>query len=107
MRCAVRFQGWRFESAFQRLTNPQGQDTQLTAGEFRLLQTLIDNVGRTVERDTLHREALGYDMQAGSRNIDVLVGRLRQKLNKCGAKENVIESVRGVGYEFTGTIERK
>ena len=99
--------GWRFESAFQRLTNPQGQDTQSTAGKSWLLQTLIDNVGRTVDRDTLHREALGYVMQAGSRNIDVLIGRLRQKLNKYGTKESVIKSVRGVRYEFIGMIKRE
>lgn len=102
----VRFQGWRFESAFQRLTSPQGEDTVLTAGESRLLQTLIDNAGQTVERDTLHREALGYDMQANSRNIDVLVGRLRRKLDYEGGKENLINSVRGIGYEFTGKIDR-
>lgn len=102
----VHFQGWRFESAFQRLTDPQGKDTVLTAGESRLLQTLIDNVGGTVARDTLHREALGYDMQASSRNIDVLVGRLRRKLDSDESKENLIKSIRGIGYEFTGTIER-
>ena len=103
----VRFQGWRFESAFQRLTDPDGEDTVLTAGESRLLQTLIDNVGNTVTRDILHREALGYDMQNSSRNIDVLLGRLRRKLNADGAKENLIKSIRGVGYEFTGTIEHE
>ncbi|MDA1097479.1 MAG: response regulator transcription factor [Proteobacteria bacterium] len=102
----VRFQGWRFESAFQRLTGPQGQDSVLTAGESRLLQTLIDNIGKTVERDILHREALGYAMQANSRNIDVLVGRLRRKLNSDGTKENLINSVRGIGYEFIGKIDR-
>jgi DNA-binding response OmpR family regulator len=103
---SVYFQGWRFESAFQRLTDPQGEDSVLTAGESRLLQTLIDNVGETVGRDTLHREALGYDMQASSRNIDVLVGRLRRKLGSEGGKENLIKSVRGLGYEFTGKIDR-
>ncbi len=101
----VRFQGWRFESAFMRLTDPDGEDTVLTAGESRLLQTLIDNVGETVGRDILHREALGYDMQNSSRNIDVLVGRLRRKLDGNGGKANLIKSIRGIGYEFTGTIE--
>ncbi len=104
---SVRFQGWRFESAFQRLTDPDGEDTVLTAGESRLLQTLIDNIGNTVTRDILHREALGYDMQNSSRNIDVLLGRLRRKLDADGAKENLIKSIRGVGYEFTGTIEHE
>ena len=102
----VKFQGWRFESAFQRLTDPEGEDSVLTAGESRLLQTLIDNAGTTVSRDTLHRDALGYDMQDSSRNIDVLVGRLRRKLYGDGSKGNLIKSVRGIGYEFTGTIEQ-
>ena len=104
---SVWFQGWRFESAFQRLTDPEGEDTVLTAGESRLLQTLIDNIGTAVSRDTLHREALGYDMQSSSRNIDVLVGRLRRKLGSDEAKENLIKSIRGAGYKFTGTIEHE
>lgn len=99
------FDGWRFESAFQRLTDPAGNDTVLTAGESRLLQTLIDNAGETVAREALHREALGYDMQSNSRNIDVLVGRLRRKLETDDSKENLIKSIRGIGYEFTGTIQ--
>ena len=100
----VRFNGWRFDSAFQRLTDPQGGDTVLTAGESRLLQTLIDNLGQTVARETLHREALGYDMQSSSRNIDVLVGRLRRKLDSEDGRDNLIKSVRGIGYEFNGTM---
>jgi len=71
-----------------------------------LLQTLIDNLGQPVARKTLHREALGYDMQSSSRNIDVLVGRLRRKLDSGDGKENLIKSVRGIGYEFTGAIEQ-
>ena len=102
----VRFDGWRFDSAFQRLTDPQGKYSVLTAGESRLLQPLIDNLGQPVARKTLHREALGYDMQSSSRNIDVLVGRLRRKLDSGDGKENLIKSVRGIGYEFTGAIEQ-
>ncbi|MDE0729032.1 MAG: helix-turn-helix domain-containing protein, partial [Alphaproteobacteria bacterium] len=45
--------------------------------------------------------------QNSSRNIDVLLGRLRRKLDADGAKENLIKSIRGVGYEFTGTIEHE
>ena len=44
-------------------------------------------------------------MQASSRNIDVLVGRLRRKLDAGGGKENLIKSVRGIGYEFTGDLD--
>jgi DNA-binding response OmpR family regulator len=59
-----------------------------------------------VARETLHREALGYDMQSSSRNIDVLVGRLRRKLDSEDGRDNLIKSVRGIGCEFNGTIEQ-
>jgi len=36
----------------------------------------------------------------------VLVGRLRRKLDSGDGKENLIKSVRGIGYEFTGAIEQ-
>ncbi|MDP6344100.1 MAG: response regulator transcription factor, partial [Alphaproteobacteria bacterium] len=102
---AVHFKDWRFESAFQRLTRADGESTVLTAAESRLLQTLIDHAGRSVARELLHREALGYEMQGSSRNIDVLVGRLRRKLDDNGGGDALIKSVRGVGYEFAGQIE--
>lgn len=102
---AVNFQGWRFEGAYQRLTDPQGNVMTLTGAESRLLQTLIDNAGKTVTRDTLYQKVRGHDLQTDGRGIDVLVGRLRRKLQVGGKEENTIKAVHGVGYEFTDTIE--
>ncbi len=78
----------------------------LTRGGSRLSQILLDNVGRPVTREALHQEIQGHDFQYDSRSIDRTVTRLQRKLDPDGASSNLIKTVLGVDYEFTGTIER-
>jgi DNA-binding response OmpR family regulator len=53
--------GWRFDAAFQLLFDTDGNVTQLTGGESRLLQVLNDNSEKPLTREFLHREVFGYD----------------------------------------------
>lgn len=66
-----------------------------TATEFSLLQFLADNPGRVYSRDQLIEHVLGTVVTA--RNIDVHIRSIRKKL---GEHEDLIETVRGVGYRF-------
>ncbi|MBC8240782.1 MAG: response regulator transcription factor [Alphaproteobacteria bacterium] len=100
----VKFEGWRFEGAYQRLTDPYGRAMTLTGVESRLLQILIDNVGRPVTREALHQGVRGRNFQSDGRSIDIAVTRLRRKLNTGGTADNLIKTVRGIGYEFAGAI---
>jgi len=71
----------------------------LTYKEFALLQFLVLREGQTVKRETII-EALWVADDAdipNSRTIDVHIRRLRSKL---GAYENIVRTVRGVGYRF-------
>jgi two-component system phosphate regulon response regulator PhoB len=75
----------------------EGVPVQLTRSEFRLLDTLIRQPGRVFKRSELIDAALGEDTMVMERTIDVHIRALRRKL---GAKSDVIQTVRGVGYRF-------
>ncbi|MDE0960692.1 MAG: response regulator transcription factor [Planctomycetota bacterium] len=69
----------------------------LTATEFKLLQFLASHPGRVFDRDHLLSRVLGEDVVVLERNIDVHVRSIRKKLDH---PDDLIETVRGVGYRF-------
>ncbi|MDE0952526.1 MAG: response regulator transcription factor [Halioglobus sp.] len=76
-----------------------GAELQLTSAEFRILQLLVGNAGHIVDKETLSQQALGRTLSAYDRSIDVHVSKVRKKLAALGGEELII-SVRGVGYQF-------
>ncbi|HUV23071.1 MAG TPA: response regulator transcription factor [Gammaproteobacteria bacterium] len=68
----------------------------LTAAEFSLLSLLAQNQHRILSRDEIMRELRGIDADIFSRAIDVLVSRLRSKLQQ----PELIRTVRGLGYQL-------
>lgn len=72
----------------------------LTYTEFRILWTLTSSPGRVFDRDALLTRVWGQDFFGDARTVDVHVRHLRQKLREGGAEEELIETVRGVGYRF-------
>ena len=72
------------------------QAVPVTAAEFALLGLLAQNRDRVLSRDEIMHELRGIDADIYSRAIDVLVSRLRQKLQRPG----LIRTVRGLGYQL-------
>jgi len=70
---------------------------ELSAKEFRLLETFLRHPGQVLSRAQLLDHVWGYDFDPGSNVAEVYVGYLRKKL---GA--DVIETVRGAGYRLKG-----
>ena len=73
----------------------EGQETELTATEFRLLEDLLRNAGRVRTREELLASVWGYQFEGYARTVDTHIRRLRSKL---GDSADIIETVRGVGY---------
>src|SRR4051812_1081859 len=78
----------------------KGEELDLTPTEFRLLECLLRQPGRAFSRPQLMDVAIGEGAIVLERTIDVHVKTLRKKL---GAKQDYIETVRGVGYRFRET----
>lgn len=74
-----------------------GRVIELTAIEFKLLNTFMQRRGRVQHRDKLLSDVWGYQSVMDTRTVDTHVRRLREKLGKRG---ELIETVRGFGYRF-------
>jgi two-component system response regulator PhoP len=75
------------------------QPMELTAFEYKVLEHLILNAGEVVSKMALGEHVYGEDMDPDSNVLEVLVGRLRKKLDP-GRTLNPIETLRGRGYRF-------
>jgi len=91
-----RLQG--FEVLFNRhLVTVQGRRLILSQREFGVLQQLILANGRTASREYLLERVWGLDARSGPRSVDIVITRLREKINPFG---RLIRTVTGVGYQW-------
>ncbi|MEG2189648.1 MAG: response regulator transcription factor, partial [Christensenella sp.] len=77
----------------------KGEDINLTAKEFDLLNLFIANKGKVFDRNTLLE--LVWKHQGDLRTVDVHIRRLREKIEQNPAKPEYILTKWGVGYYFT------
>ncbi len=71
--------------------------TELTKNEFRILQTLLENKGKVVSRDTLMTKLWQMDCYVEENTLTVNVTRLRRKLESIGLCDFIKTKV-GIGY---------
>lgn len=101
----LQFASWELNTAARRLLDPQGEDVPLTTGEFDLLSVFVRNPGRVLSRDFLLDQTRGRDAGPFDRTVDVLVGRLRKKIEADPEDPQLIKSVRGAGYILVAPVQ--
>jgi TolB-like protein len=77
-----------------------GENISLRRSEFELLLAFVNNPGRALSRDYLLEMVAGRHSEAFDRSIDVLVGRLRRKIEQEPGQPRLILTVPGVGYRL-------
>ncbi len=100
----LRFKGLSLDMA-QRSVQLDGKDLDLTTAEFQLLAFLASRAGEPVNRDQISQHLQGTQWEALSRSVDVVMSRLRQKLNDDPRKPRFVRTVWGTGYMFVGIRE--
>src|SRR6516165_12052125 len=95
------FDGLTIDLAGRSLLDGGGSEVSLTRSEFALLVVLARHAGRVLSRDQLLDAALGRQSEPYDRSIDVLIGRLRRKIEPDPKKPSFIVTVQGAGYKFT------
>lgn len=101
----LRFAGWTLDTAAQTLTDRAGATTDLSTGEFRLLNAFLGHPGMTLSRDQLLDLTRGRDAEVYDRSIDNQVSRLRRKIEPDPSQPTLIKTVWGGGYAFTAQPE--
>lgn len=77
----------------------QGGEIQLSPREFQLLDLLVKNKGQVLPREVILERIWGYDADIAPKTIDATVKLIRKKLDPIG-KQELLQSVRGVGYKL-------
>ena len=75
------------------------REISLTQKEYALLEYFLTHKGIALSRDKLLTEVWGYNYVGETRTVDVHIRHLREKLGSEGDK---IETVKGLGYRFSG-----
>ena len=77
----------------------------LSGAEYRLLRVFVDHPQRVLSRDQLLSLTQGRDAELFERSIDLLVSRLRQRLNDDAREPAYIKTVRSEGYVLAMPVE--
>jgi TolB-like protein len=96
----VMFRGWQLDLAGRALTSSAGCDVHLTPAEFKLLAALARRPGHVLSRDQLLDAVAGRASAPFDRTIDVLIGRLRKKIEVNPRSPSLIITVPEVGYKL-------
>jgi TolB-like protein len=84
------------------LAHESGQAIPLTRGDFALLRMFVTRPGRVISRNTLLDAFTNRRFEPFDRSIDVLVGRLRRKIEPDPKQPRLVVTVPGEGYRFDG-----
>ncbi len=104
-RRTLSFQGWQIDRILRELRNPQGVRVAVTDAEFSLLQVFCERPGRVLSREQLLDLTQGRSPGVFERSIDILVSRLRRKIESDPHEPTIIKTVRSGGYLFTPAVE--
>lgn len=99
------FAGWTVDLTTRRLIDENSVEIELTGHEYHLLEILIVNSNKVLRRDQIMAKVKGRDWIPSDRSVDVLVGKLRKKIEQNPRKPNLIKTLRGVGYIMATRIE--
>ena len=78
-----------------------GKPIALTTSEFQLLLAFAQRAGRVLDREQLLQLLHGTADEAFDRSIDVVISRLRHKIEVDARNPRLLKTVRGAGYMLT------
>ena len=99
------FNGWHLDTAGCQLRNPQQLKVDLTQGEYSLLLALAQNARRVLSREQLLELTRSDSVEVFDRTIDVLIMRLRRKIEINPHQPMLIKTLRGLGYVFAADVQ--
>jgi two-component system OmpR family response regulator len=99
------FGDWQLDTTARHLLDKDGTAIALSGAEYRLLRVFVDHPQRVLNRDQLLNLTQGRESELFDRSIDLLVSRLRQRLNDDAREPAYIKTVRSEGYVFAVPVE--
>ena len=100
----VKFGQWILDRARFQVYDQNHRRAKLTVSEFKILETLVTNPGRTQRRFHLCQVMRENNFSPNQKAIDTKIMRIRKKI-KCGDGQKIIQTVHGVGYLYDGPVK--
>jgi len=102
----IAFEGFELDLFRHELLSPSGEQLDLTSHEFRMLEIFVRNPGGVLSRDQIMQRLYERDWSQSDRSIDVLVGKLRKKIEKDPSQPKLILTIRNFGYKFAARVTK-
>ncbi len=102
---SARFEGWTLDLVTQELTSSSGDLVHLTSHQFQLLVSLVTQAEQPLSRKEISKLMGGRNWLPLNRSVDVLIGKLRSKIEVDPKAPKLIKTVRGVGYKFAARVD--
>ncbi len=102
---SVQFEGWTLDFVTQELKSPSDELVYLTSNQFQLLVSLVTQAEQPLSRKAISELMGGRNWLPLNRSVDVLVGKLRKKIEVDPKAPKLITTVRGVGYKFAARVD--
>jgi len=80
----------------------EGKVLDLTLAEYEIFTLLLEKKHQVVSREYIVNSINAIKWESSDRSIDVIVGRIRQKIGEESKNPKYIKSIRGVGYKYIG-----
>jgi two-component system OmpR family response regulator len=98
------FGDWRLDTTARHLLDADGTMVALSGAEYRLLRAFLDHPQRVLTREQLLDLTQGRLADQFDRSIDLLVSRLRQRLQDVAREPRYIKTLRNEGYVFSAAV---
>ncbi|MEP7454111.1 response regulator [Phyllobacterium sp. SB3] len=98
------FANWKLNVKRRKLLRDGAEEIKLTAAEFNLLTAFLDTPTQVLSREQLLNASRVHDEEIFDRSIDVLILRLRRKLEADPSNPTLILTERGAGYVFDAEV---
>ena len=100
----IGFGDWRLDTTARHLLDAEGTMVALSGAEYRLLRVFLDHPQRVLTREQLLNLTQGRQSDPFDRSIDLLVSRLRQRLQDVAREPRYIKTLRSEGYVFSAAV---
>jgi DNA-binding response OmpR family regulator/class 3 adenylate cyclase/predicted ATPase len=100
------FAGRMLDVEGRNLRDAAERSVPLSPAEFALLLAFVRRPGRVLSREQLRGLVSGAELEPYERSIDMLVSRLRRKIEADRKRPRFIITVPGAGYKFAAQVER-
>lgn len=99
-----RFNGWYLDLSTRKLFDPSGARVYLRAAEIALLHVFCEHAGKVLSRDEIIRRTHSAETANLERSVDLIVSRLRRRIEDDPKDPSLLLTQRSAGYVFTPEV---